>query len=204
VKNYKVIDLSVKLIPGKESRRLEIRPFIYEADNTIMHDIDTMSHIGTHVEMPSHYSAEGKDVSKFPPDIFIGEGLVLHLEVADDQPITPEILDKASNSDVRRGDIVFLTNSTSGESNPYLSEEASKWLLDKGIKLLGFDNTIGVEPPGKMTTHEIILKNDIPMIENLAHLNEVKQLRVFLIALPLFIEGLDASPLRAVALIEED
>ena len=59
LEGYRLIDLSPELRPGKESRRLEIRPFIYEGDNTIMHDVDMMSHVGVHVEAMRRSAAAG-------------------------------------------------------------------------------------------------------------------------------------------------
>jgi arylformamidase len=199
--NLRVIDLSVRLDPHSEPRRLKIRPYISEQTGTTMHEIDTMSHIGTHVEAPSHYVKGSKDVAQLAPALFLGEGMVLHFSFDEPyRPITTEELEKAAGGALRPGDIVFMTNSHPPEGKPYLSTEGARWLLDKGVKMIGFDDSISVEPPGQMTTHELMLGNDIPIIENLTNLEQVREKRVFLIALPLFIEGLDSSPLRAVAI----
>lgn len=199
--NLRVIDLSVRLAPSTEPKRLEIRPYISQRTGTTMHEIDTMSHIGTHVEAPIHYVKGGKDVAQLAPALFLGEGMVLHFSF--DQPhgpITTEEMEKAAGSVLRPGDIVFMTSSHPHEGKPYLSAEGARWLVGKGVKMIGFDDSISVEPPGQMTTHELMLGNDIPIVENLTRLEQVREKRVFLIALPLFIEGLDSSPLRAVAL----
>ena len=47
----RVVELNKVVEPGKEARRLEIRRFKIFAGE-FMHDIDTMSHIGTHAEAP--------------------------------------------------------------------------------------------------------------------------------------------------------
>ncbi|RLI23484.1 hypothetical protein DRO58_09105, partial [Candidatus Bathyarchaeota archaeon] len=89
----RVIDLSFKLHPGKEERRLEIRRFTYGAGE-FMHDIDTMSHIGTHVECPSHYvdaryGKKGADLSKIPVEAFLGEAVLVDLsDKAAREPVT--------------------------------------------------------------------------------------------------------------------
>jgi len=85
LKNYKVVDLSKAIRPGilkingeyihgDQVRRLELREFVYQYDKCIMHWIDTETHIGTHVEGPSHYPSGNKLVSELPLDTFMGEG----------------------------------------------------------------------------------------------------------------------------------
>ena len=204
---YRVIDLSPKLVPGKEERRLEIRSYIYEPDNTTMCEIDMMTHIGVHVEGPSHHHRlpSPKDISQVAIDTFLGEGMVLHLEFTKpNQPITPQLLEEVSGGEVQQGDILFFTSKSPPGASPYISPEASRWILERGVKMIGLDHTVGLEPPGLMTSHDTLLGNDIPIVERLTNLEKVKAKRVFIIALPLFIEGLDSSPVRAVALEKEE
>ncbi len=69
--------------PGKEERRLEIRSYkVYAGE--VMHEIDTMSHIGTHVEVPSHFieplrGTKCKDLADFPPEAWMGEAVFINL-----------------------------------------------------------------------------------------------------------------------------
>lgn len=202
VGHYRLVDLTLMLRPGKEKRRLEIRPFIFQHDNTTMHEVDTESHIGTHVEAPSHYTMGGKELAGLPLDTFIGEGMVLRCSLDEPgQPIGPEQLQSAAEGLVKPGDIVLLSCFPQFEGRTsYLSPAGAIWLLEKQVKMIGFDNSLLEDPPGKTTTHEIILKNDIPLIENLTNLDQVTGPRVLIIALPLFIAGLDSSPVRAIAL----
>ncbi|MEM2111399.1 MAG: cyclase family protein, partial [Candidatus Bathyarchaeia archaeon] len=65
---------------------------------------------------------------------------------------------------------------------------------------LGVQN-IGVEESVvSMATHNNLLKNDIPIIENLVNLEKIQKERVFYIGLPLRVKGLDSSWIRAVIL----
>lgn len=213
--NVRFLDLSYTLHPGKERRRLEIRPFAYGPGET-MHDIDTMSHIGTHVEVPSHfvdpcYGVKGKDLSQMPIESFLGEAIFINLACKGArQPITAEDLKREG---VEEGDMVLIGNSPHprGE-HPYLTAEAARWLVERRIKLIGFDTTVGIEeppPPGErrklkdMATHDNMLKNDIPMIEVLANLGQLRKKRFFFIALPVSVAGLDSFPIRALAIEEK-
>lgn len=206
---FRLVDLTLKLKPGEEDRRLEIRRFRYGAGE-FMHDIDTMSHIGTHVECPSHYvdarwpNRHGLDVSEVPPETFIGEAVLVDLsDKPPKTPVTPKDLEDAG---VEEGYIVLIGNSRfTGEDKPYLSPEAAKWLADRRVKLVGFDDTVAVEAPGANTieslaTHENLLCNGIPMIERLANLDKLRTRRFIFIGLPVPIKELDSFPIRAVAL----
>lgn len=197
-----LIDLSIELHPGKEDRRLEIRPFIFPLDKTIMHEVDTESHIGTHVEAPSHYKKELKDISKLPLEKFIGEAVCIDLSgLKPREAIKPEHLE----GKVKSGDIVLLHSPYSGDERPYIAPETAKWLRDVGIKMLGIDDSIQLEYSYElMATHDYLLKNDIPIIERLCCLDKVKGKRFLLIAFPLKIAGLDSSPIRAVAVVPRE
>lgn len=221
LKKYRMIDLSREIVPGikigaeyahgKELRRLELRQYIYKPDNTIMHWVDTESHVGTHVEGPSHYIKGGKDISIVSIEHFIGEAVVLNFtgkppKHGKPQPITPADFEKAG---VKKNDIVLMWSPYVKGECPYLSIEGARWLHKTGIKLVGFQN-IGVESPvaphtpgfpGSMETHEL-LKDDICLVELLENLDKIKKNRVLFIGLPIRIAGLDSSWIRAVALEE--
>lgn len=205
----RVVDLSLKLHPGREERRLEIRRFTYIAGE-YMHDIDTMSHIGTHVECPSHYvnaryGIDGADISKIPVETFLGEAVFVDLSSKSAyEPITIKDFEDA---DVREGDIVIIGNSRfKGKERPYISPEAAKWLAERKIKMVGVDDSVQVEAPENinslelMATHDYLLSNNIPIVERLCNLNSLKKRRFLFIGLPVNIVGLDSFPIRAVAL----
>jgi kynurenine formamidase len=48
--------------------------------------------------------------------------------------------------------------------------------------------------------HIRLFKKDIPFIHSIVNLTNITAKRVFFIALPLLIKGLDSSPVRAVAI----
>ena len=202
---YKLVDLSPKLIPGKEERRLEIRRFIFELDNTIMHDVDTMTHIGSHIEAPLHYKDGLKDVTELPLESFIGEGLMLYFDFLDPgSPITPEAVNRAAEPDsVGEGDIVLMHSPYTGDRRPYIARETAKYLKETGIKMLGIGNTVQLEEKGEMFTHDNLLGNDIPIIEGLVNMDALPKRFIF-IGFPIKIQGLDSSWIRAVALVEKE
>jgi len=205
----RVVDLSLKLHPGREERRLEIRRFTYVAGE-YMYDIDTMSHIGTHVECPSHYvnaryGIHGADLSEIPVETFLGEAVLVDLShKSASEPITVKDLEEAG---IKEGDIVIMGNSHfKGENSPYISPEAAKWLAEKKVKMVGVDDSVQVEAPGStgslelMATHNYLLSNNIPIVERLCNLDSLRKSRFIFIGLPVNIVGLDSFPIRAIAL----
>jgi kynurenine formamidase len=211
LEKYRIIDLSSEVQPGvlkadgeyvhgKEIRRFEIRQFVYAPDKTFMHWVETETHIGTHVEMPAHYSEDGKAAAEMPLESFMGEAVVLRFDSlkpknGKGQPIKASHLGR-----VKEKDIVLMWSPLKGKEAPYISAEAAKWLAAKGIKMLGVQN-IGVEESyALMATHDNLLGNDIPVIEGLANLDKVEKERIFYIGLPLRVANLDSSWIRAIAL----
>ena len=211
LKKYRIIDLSEEIIPGilkvngeylhgNQIRRFEMRQFIYAPDKTLMHWVETETHIGTHVELPAHLTDGAKSSSEMPLESFMGEAVVIKLSFlkpkdGKGQPIMPFHLER-----VKRDDIVLLWSPYSGDERPYISPESAEWLAEKPIKMVGVQN-VGVEAPGgSMATHNNLLKNGIPLIEGLVNLEKVRKERVFYIGLPLRVFGLDSSWIRAIVL----
>ena len=51
-----------------------------------------------------------------------------------------------------------------------------------------------------MRTHVYMMEKDIPLIEVMVNLDQLKERRFFFIGTPVAIVGLDAFPIRAIAL----
>ena len=212
--NFNVIDLTHRLLPGEEQYTVEIKQrgaLRTTPTGDIMHDVSMWSHSGTHVEVSLHFYANGKDTSDFPPETFVGPAIRLDFRHKQtNEPITLENIQAAG--DIREGDIVILWEGRErlyrtphSHDRPYLTEEAGRWLvLQKKIKLLGTDSS-GFEVRGrekKHPNHELFFApgNDVPVLECLCNLEAIPQDRFFFVGMPLPMKGLDASPIRAIAL----
>lgn len=209
----KITDLTHILLPGQEQYSVEIKQrgtLRTTPTGDIMHDVYMWSHSGTHVEMPLHFYANGKDTSDYTPDQFVGPAIRLdfrHKEV--NAPIT--LSDIRAAGEVQDGDIVILWEGREGQyrtpashQRPYLAEDAAEWLaLEKKIKLLGSDSS-GFEVRGRNDhpNHHLFFKAgvDIPVIECLRNLGAIGSSRFMFVGLPIPIKGLDASPIRAIAI----
>ncbi|MBW3623007.1 MAG: cyclase family protein [Armatimonadetes bacterium] len=210
--NYKVIDLTHRLLPGEEQYTVEIkqRGKLRESPTgDIMHDVYMWSHSGTHVEVSLHFYANGKDTSDFPADTFVGPAIRMDFRHKEkNEAIT---LEEIRQWDVRERDIVILWEgrdhlyrTKESHSRPYLTYEAGEWLIfEKKIKLLGTDSS-GFEVRGVDThpNHHLFFKEgiDVPVVECLCNLDQIPNDRFFFVGMPIPVKGLDASPIRAIAL----
>ncbi|ACZ42907.1 cyclase family protein [Thermobaculum terrenum ATCC BAA-798] len=210
----RVVDLTHVLLPGKEQYTLEVarRNERHGREGDIMSVVYMWSHVGTHVEAPLHFLSDGADTASIPIERLMGPAIVLdfrHKQV--NEAITLE--EVRSAGDVREGDRVLIMTGRHGQyrtpqshDRPYLSEEAARWLVhDRRINCLGTDSS-GYEVRGvdHYPNHRLFNEAGVPVIECLCNLVELRRQRVFLIALPLPVVGLDASPVRAIAIEPED
>jgi arylformamidase len=219
--NYsRIVDLTLPLVPGAGDRPLTIERGRTEEitvhvpvdhDWYIMHRVATISHIGTHIEAPYHCIPEGRDLAAIPVEQLIGEAIVLDLSALppDSTVGAAEMAAVAERAGgLRRGDIAFLLTGYADrrttpeyDHRPSLLAEAMTYLVEAGVKLVGTDLS-GLEgplTPGHLDCHLALLGSDIPFIENVANLGALSRPRVFVCALPIPVQGLDAFPLRIVA-----
>jgi arylformamidase len=176
----------------------KVRP---EGEWYIMSDVEMMDHVGTHIEMPFHCLKQGKDLSQVPVDQLAGDAVILDLKNAEAEGgVTLEQVQAAAKKagGVRKGDIVFCKM---GKTD-YFATSPLQWLVGQGIKLMGVDSA-GVELANDAThantNHLVLFRAGIPVIENLANLDRLTRSRVRVYALPIAVHGLDAFPLRVVA-----
>ena len=112
-----------------------------------------------------------------------------------------DIIDKVSPGDF----IILKTRKKAdyfrSEMRVYLEDNCFKYLIDMNIKGLGIDSFQIEDKYGDSGNHRMLLKNKIPVISSL-NLENIKEGKYFLIALPLKLTGAEASPTRAI-LIED-
>lgn len=181
-------------IPGN------IRP---EGEWYVMSDVELMNHVGTHIEVPFHCLKQGADLAQVPIEQLVGETVILDLSNAEAEGgVTLAQVQTAAQvaGGIHAGDIVFARMGPTR----YFSTEGLQWLVDQGIKLMGVDSG-GVELSHDEThaniNHLVLFRAGIPLIENLTHLDQVPVPRAMVYALPVPVSGLDAFPLRVIAVV---
>lgn len=210
----RIVDLTHVLHPYKEQYTLEVsrRNERHGAEGDIMCTLYMWSHVGTHVEAPLHFLTEGGDTASLKIEQLMGPAIVLdfrHKQI--NEAIT--LADIQAAGEVQVGDRVLTMTgrhtqyrTPQSHDRPYITEEAMRWLVeDRRINCLGTDSS-GFEVRGVShhPNHRLLTHAGVPVLECLANLVELRQQRVFLIALPWPVTNLDACPVRAIAIEPEE
>jgi arylformamidase len=175
------------------------------------------SHCGTHIEFPYHHNRHGLDAGAFPLERLIGDCLLLDFthkrpgDAVTGEAVTLEEI-KAYESEIKPGDMLLFNfncaqfyGTPRSHDRPYLTYEAIEWLaLEKKIGLIGSDAS-GLEKKGVpgQPGHQILMDNQIPIIESATNLHQLRRRRFTLFVLALCVVGLDACPVRLIAVEEE-
>jgi arylformamidase len=176
-------------------------------------------HSFTHVDAPRHILADGFTTSDITLDHITGRAVIIDLAgIAAKTEITDATLRSASGS-IERGDMVLVKTCWDDTMSiqlpefwkeaPYMTREASKWLLEQGVKAVGFDFPQDYPIRGlldgrvsemhEMVTHDILLRNGVILIEYLCNLRSLVSDLAEVVALPLKLPDSDGAPARVIA-----
>lgn len=160
-------------------------------------------HTGTHIDAPSHFVAQGKNIDQLDLHKLIGPCTVVDLTHLDHSEITPEDLagvdiQKGSRILFKTGNFKFLHGNTFPDTYISLSVEGARYLVDKGVVLVGTD-FLGIEKRKAEghPVHKTLLQAEIVNVEGL-DLENVPAGNYELICLPINVAGVDGAPARAV------
>lgn len=206
MKIKKIIDIShpihpgMALWPGDEGITVNTMESLERGDACNLSGVSIGLHIGTHADAPSHFIKGGKTTSELDLGRFTGLVKVFGVRAI---TITEEDLKRLP---ISPGDAVFLKTDNSllpegGSFNKeytHLDEGAARYLADIGIRTLGVDYmSVDCFESRDYPVHRVLLSREIGILENL-NLRDVAEGEYFFSALPLPMEGVEASPVRAV------
>ncbi|MFP8958269.1 cyclase family protein [Natrialbaceae archaeon A-CW3] len=183
------------------------------------------SHAGTHVDAPAHMLADGPTLDDFDLDTFHFRAVVADCRPLEArEPIGGADLETAVGTDTTDVDLCICRTGWDAHwgtdrylEHPYLTADAADWLLERGLHV-GID-ALNVDPtPAPTSTDAAIPTDDEPtdypfhlamfaeerlLLENLRNLEVLPTDRSFTVhAYPVSIANADASPVRAVAILE--
>ncbi len=160
--------------------------------------LTTNLHTGTHVDAPYHMLTDGRTIDQTDLDLYFGEARVLDLTGVEEMIRRSDLEPFA----IQPGERIILHTRNSHRNDfdehfVYIEEDAAAYLRDIGIKTVGIDAMSIERGKKEHPTHSIILGAGIGVIEDL-RLADVPEGRYELMALPLRLQGAEASPVRAI------
>lgn len=160
-------------------------------------------HTGTHLDAPRHFVADGATVESLPLEVLVGPALVV--EARDTSQIDAAWLERAGLESVPQR-LLFRTPSSEwwrrSESqfrDDYvaLTADAARWLVDRGVRLVGIDYLSIQRFHDGPETHRILLGAGVIVVESL-DLSQVEPGTYELICLPIPLVGAEAAPVRVI------
>lgn len=212
-------------------KKLFPKGFIGWADDTIK---KMGVHSTTHIDAPWHYSPtvngeRAKTIDEIPLDWCYGDGIVIDMsQKADNEIITVDDLKadlQKSGAQLKPGNIVLIRTDRDKymgtkefpDRGTGMSPEATHWLIDQGIKVMGIDQW-GWDLPLRYQIQEAKRTKDAKLFwqahlvgqeKEYCHMEQLTNLATlpaygFKVAVfPLKIVGASAAPARVVAIFED-
>jgi kynurenine formamidase len=199
--------------------------YFYSANN-----FSAAEHGGTHLDSPIHFSSGRITADKIPLERLIGPGVIVDVSkpaLADrDYLISRQDIEswEAKHGRIGKGMIVLLKTGYgkfypdrmkymgTDELGPLavkklhfpgLHPDAASFLAKtRQIKAVGIDTpSIDRGQSAEFKTHQILAGEDIPIFENVAHLDGLPSAGIFVVALPMKIKDGSGGPLRIAAFV---
>jgi arylformamidase len=170
-------------------------------------------HTATHVDAPYHFHPQGLTIDRVPLSRLVAPAtlLDLRLQAHPGEGITISDLQTigVGAGEELKGRIAVCFTGWAARTwntpdfysgNPFLDQEAVRWLAGREIAALGLDFSVDQGPP--YPNHQLLLGQGILLIENLTNLDQIGRREFVIAALPLPVRGGNGGPARVVALVE--
>lgn len=197
----------------------------YGVDIVPNHFVIFMSdHAGTHIDAPFHNNPKGFSTEAIPLEWCFSDGVVLDFtDKESGYAITAADIEEALRKihyKLKPLDIVLIRTDASRnwqsdpgylDRQPGMSGEATHYLIDNGVRVMGIDASGWDIPIWRMFEtgrfyegHRVMLEKDYCHMENLVNLHLLpKPFGFRLSVLPIKYRGISGSPVRAVAMIDD-
>ncbi|MEN0066858.1 MAG: cyclase family protein [Myxococcota bacterium] len=193
------IDDKIAVWPGDVGFSRDVALSMAKGDNLTLSSIRTTVHVGAHTDAPNHYARDGQGIAARPLERYFGPCEVMAVNVPRNTRIQPAHLPhapKASRVLFRTG--TYPDPQVFNEDFAALSPELIEHLVGHGVVLVGLDTpSVDLCDDRELLSHNAIARHDLAILEGVV-LDHVEPGIYTLVALPLPLVGVDASPVRAV------
>lgn len=206
----RIHDISLAIEPGLQTWptssgfSLEQAMRIAGGDPANVTDLRMDVHTGTHLESSLHFLPDGAPLDTLPLERFVGDALVVEIEGT---RVSAADLDAAG---IPAGTLRLLVKTANsarwakgwGPFDPVyvaLTQDAARWVVERGIQLIGIDHLSVQQYEDDGETHRILMRGDVTILEGL-NLAGVEPGTYTLVAAPIRLVGTEAAPARAILL----
>jgi kynurenine 3-monooxygenase len=202
-----LIDLSPKITrttkvwPGDTPPTRQILCELEKGASVTLSTLRTTVHLGTHADGPNHYGIGAPSIEAMPLRHYHGPCTIIEASVARGTRVRPE--DAPAAATITTPIALIRTSTFDGvevfnEDFAGLSVELIDLLASRGVITIGVDApSVDLFSSKDLEAHRAILRHGIAIIEGLILQDLDATASYEFIALPLPLEGFDASPVRA-------
>ena len=190
---------------------------------TASYRVELSDHVGTHMDSLRHLNDDAPGPEGIPLEYCYGDGVILDFRhKGNGEGISPADVQEALakiDYELKPLDIVLIQTGASAynDEERYLTDhcgmtrDATLWLIDQGIKLMGTD-AITFDPPvwamferkQFWEAHLVMREREYYHLENLANLDQLPHPHGFKLSVfPIKWVDSTAAPVRAVAIVED-
>jgi arylformamidase len=194
-----LISPRLQVWPGDTPPAREVLLDMRHGANITLSTLRATVHLGAHTDAPSHYGEPAPAIHERSLDYYLGPCQVMHVAAGRGQRIAPAQLPAPVQAErVLLATGTFLDPETFNTDFAALAPALVDYLYEQGVKLIGIDTpSVDLFDSKDLPSHRAFLRHDMAILEGLV-LRDVPAGLYELIALPLRLEGFDASPVRAV------
>ena len=193
---------STTVYPGDPTLKVETICSVGNGCCFGLSEITMSNHMGTHIDFPAHVLTDGKTSSDYTLNDLSGSGIIIEIP-SESLSITAKEIEAKK---IDKNSIVFFKTKNSkipktgdlSSSYVYIEPDAAEILVRLGVKIIGVDYiSVDSLENDHLPTHNILLKNDILIVENL-QLEGIDPGKCNVQIAPLNIPDMDGLPARVI------
>lgn len=211
---------AVTVVNDQQRARLDDEGVNLIADAPAINSMNTVftmnTHIGTHIDAPRHFYADGTAIDDLSLDrIVMREAVVLDVShKAAGQGVTADDLERTGIKPIA-GEVAVIktlwTDRAFGrpefwQNTIYLDPSVGEWVEAQNVSAVAMDCfpekpfwLMALSPAERGANHKRWLKAGIPMVQMLTSLGSIGP-RFMITALPLKLKGADGAPARVIGI----
>lgn len=207
MKERKIYDISLTIHPGMvvwpgdKGVKSEFAMSIERGDLYNLSQLQMSAHTGTHVDAPLHFIDRAPGIDSIEPEILLGKARLFQLPEV--EHIDRNILERLDLEGVTRlllgtANSTLLKQPEFSRDFVYVTEDAARYMVETGIKLVGIDYlSIGEYRDREQITHHVLLEAGVVIVEGI-DLSGIPAGDYELICLPIKLKDADGAPARVL------